>query len=295
MPITTNSDVHVVDQVGDVAIQEAWENNSLLMAPGVVSDISGRIDFAGGDTVEIPFWSTDTTGFVQDLPRNTRVGVPPTKVSMDKITETAYSKIISIDYDEYTREDASADLAAYIAKKTGELFGSWLQGVLIEKTEALNTTPDVNYPLLKHTTPVGGLTVDQILEARMKFGDSAGALSPVYLLANTTAAFNLMKTSDYKTLASSANQSIAGQSSDWSSRVISVIHGVNVVLMDKLPAGVAYLVGPHTFGVWINDNPKTTIHGHAGSNVRTWDTTFRAAATVLPHTPRRIVRVTVTP
>lgn len=292
MAITLNSDVHSIKQVGPAAIGVAFQSTPILAIPGLTVDVSKRIEDAGGETISFPYWNTDMTNMTQDAVRNSRTGVAANKISLASYDETASAKTVSIDGDEYAFRDGSENHLDHIAMVVGREFAKVVQAELITKAVA---GTDLTLNITAET--VKTLNVDAILEARLKWGDHAGELSP-YLFVRTKQFSDLAKSSDYKTQAAGTN-GLVNANEDWSKFVVGTVHGIPVVLCDACPTDTvpvtdthtALLVGPEAFGVYIADEPISRTVPHAGSTVVTLDSHFRYATTLFRHAPKRVVKI----
>lgn len=288
MAITISSDLHSLDQVGQAAVDVAFSATPLLTVPGLVTDVRGRLNDAGGDTIVFPVWETDTTGQVQAANRTTLTGVTPTKVELDSYTETAVTKVISVAADRFAVNDASEGFLDHLAVLVGREFGKTVQASLITAAEGTDLSYDAT------EVGAGGLTVNSIMRARTMWGDHASELGSPVLLCSTTAFIGLAESEDYKSLASSGSTLVAG--TDWI-KAVGIVHGVPIYLCDSVsstgtPAKYTnLLVAQEALGIYVADKPATERILTPGTAIATYDTYIRYAVTLWRNHPRRVVKL----
>jgi len=304
MPVTTTTDLHYLEQLGDNVTEILFAQVPLLAIPGLVRDVDGKIADAGGEKIVFTRWNTDISGVTQDSVRNSRVGVAPSKLSLDSYTEDAVAKTISFDGDTFAMDDASENTDSAIEKIVAMEFAKHIQSKLI--AQAVDTTEVSGVPKgtnlsLDVTGTSGAMTVDGLLEARLKWEEHASGLNPVAFI-HTAQFLSLAKTEDYKKLAVNNGSAIARQEADWNNFVVSYVHGMPIVLCDSLPKTAAIedpetpatytalLVAQDAFGVYVSNAPKVNVINHPGSTVKTIDTHWRWASTFYRHAPRRVVK-----
>lgn len=226
MAVTALSDVFVPEVIGQVATDILFTKVPLLR-DGYISDAEGGIYNEGGNTVTFPYFNTDID-VVQDNPGATRSGVTPTKVSMGSYEEPVRSKIISIDMEKYALTDASrrANLPQHVAGVVATQSAVTIQRQLV--LSAHDT--DLQLSLLGETDKT--LSVDSILEAKMKRGEYADEGMPI-LYASSKQLTDLAKSSDFKTLAS-ANTPAIVNGMNPPQGALGVVHGCWVKSMDSI-------------------------------------------------------------
>lgn len=297
MAVTQTSDLHALEQLGGTVTDILFQQVPLLAIPDLVANVDGKLADAGGEKITFTRWDTDISNVTQDAVRNSRTGVTPSKLSLASYSEDALTKTISFDGDSFAMDDSSSDAVEAISLIVAMEFGRYIQSHLI--SQAIDATNGTNLSL-DVTGTSATMTVDGLLDARLKWGEHAGGLYPVAFMH--TAQFNaLAKTEDYKQLASGAGSALARQSNDWSRFIVATVHGMPIVLCDTLPsvaaAGevpakyTALLIAQEAFGVYVSDSPRTNVIMHAGSTVKTIDTHWRWASTFYRHNPRRVVKL----
>jgi len=208
MAVTAIADVFVPEVIGAIVTDILFERTPLL-ALGSVSNATEQVFGDGGNTVTFPYFDS-ARGIVQDNPGATRSGVTPSKISMGSYQETMNSKIISLDADKNALADAlrAANPMAHISELVARESQLAIQGDLVDK--AMQTPLQLN--VLGESTKT--LTVDYILEAKMKRGEYAAFGRPV-LYAATKAVTDLKKSTDWKTLATASTTSIATNGTNY--------------------------------------------------------------------------------
>lgn len=227
MAVTAISDVFVPQVIGDIATNILFSRTPLLQS-GVVENLGNTIYADGGNTITLPYFDTDLS-IVQDNPGATRTGVTPSKISMGTYTEDVSSKIISIDFDKRVITDTASkvDWNSHVALVVAKASAKSVQDSLVLSAEET----DLIVSTLAESTKT--LTVDAIATAKMKRGENVLDSGTPILFAHSLQILDLMKTSDFKTLASAATAEIVKLGAPPPG-TIGIIHGCWLIPMDSI-------------------------------------------------------------
>lgn len=229
-------------KIADVQIPENWGSyvavnsteKTALWTSGVVAPVSDLAITAGGKTVNVPFLN-DLSGEAQILSDTTALTV--NKVGTGKQTGVIHARGNAFSVNDLAAGYAGTDVVGHIAGRVGAWWGRVFQRQLIASLEGVFASASMASNVHDITGLTGGaenFSASAFIDAEQKLGDARGALRAVACHSSLVAQ---MRKAD-----------LVSTAKDSEGRDINVYQGKQIIEIDTLPTGVAYLLGSGVFG-----------------------------------------------